>query len=106
MKSPFSFLSRCWSLCGTALVLSAAGLFAQGETPAVDKEFVRTNGNSVRIGNIAVKIDSSLNTEEFKQYMWRVHLVDQILQSGSSNTTERLAEAARALIKDYPKRAN
>lgn len=106
MKSPSCFLSHCCNVCGAALVLSAAALFAQGQTPAMDKDFVRTNGSSVRIGNITVKADSPLNTEESKQYMWRVHLVDQILQSHWSNTTERVVETARALIKDYPEHAN
>ena len=87
-----------------AFGLSSLASFARGETPAMDKDFVRTNDNSVRIGNIALTMDSPLNTEEFKQYMWRVHLVDQIVHSGSSNRTERVMEAARALIKDYPQR--
>ena len=72
----------------------------------MDKAFLKTNGDSVIIGNIAIKANSPLNTEEFKQYMWRVHQLLKIMNSGASNATDQLVAGARALIKDYPDRPN
>ena len=68
--------------------------------------FSKTNGDFVSIGNIAIKTNSSLNTDEFKQYMWRVHLLDQIGNSGLTNATDKLVEGAQMLVKDYPNGAD
>ena len=107
-KSPRHF--GCWLISGGIVVVLVAGdLFARAETnstTAMDKAFLKTNGDLVTIGNIAVKKSSRLNTDEFKQYMWRTHLLDQIADSRSSNATDRLAEGAWALSKDYPNELN
>jgi len=57
-------------------VLAADVLFAQAKTnlvAAMDKDFVKTNGQYVTIGNMMYDTNSPSNTEEFKQYMWRVY---------------------------------
>ena len=72
----------------------------------MDKDFLKTNGDFVKIGGILIKTNSPSNTDEFKQYMWRVHLLDQIMNSGTSNATDELVQGALRLIKDYPKEAN
>lgn len=72
----------------------------------MDKDFVKTNGDSVKIGGIFVKTNSPLNSEYFKQFMWRVDLLVQISNSGSSNATDQLVQGALTLIKDYPNEAN
>ena len=51
-------------------MLAADALFAQAETnlvAAMDKDFVKTNGQYVTIGNMMYDTNSPLNTEEFKQ---------------------------------------
>lgn len=72
----------------------------------MDKDFLKTNGDYVNIGNIAVKTNSPLNTDEFKQYMWRVQQLHRIMNSGASNANDQLVVGARALIRDYPGRPN
>jgi len=90
-------------------VLAADALFAQTKTNLVatmDKDFVKTNGQHATIGNMMHDTNSPLNKEESKQYMWRVHELMKINNSGVSNATDLLVEGAWGLIKDYPDRPN
>lgn len=107
-KSPRNF-GRWFVRSGIFVVLAAGDLFAQTETnsaAAKNNAFLKTNGDSVTIGNIIVKTNSPLNTDEFKQYMLRVDQLLKVMNSGASNATDQVVEGARALIKDYPNRAN
>jgi peroxiredoxin len=107
-KSPRNF-GRWFVHIGIVVVLAAENLFAQAGTnsvPAMDKDFVKTNGEDVTIGNITFKTNSPANTDEFKQFKWREHVLMKIAISGASNATDLLVEGARGLIKDYPDRAN
>jgi peroxiredoxin len=70
------------------------------------KDFIQTNGDDVMIGDIIVKKDSPLNTDYFKQFIWREHQLMQILESASPNATDQFVEGAWRLIKDYPDEAN
>jgi peroxiredoxin len=109
MKTSLRIFSRCFVRIGIFVVLAAGDLFAHAETNsavAMDKNFLKTNGEYVTIGNISVKTNSPLNTDEFKQVMWRDQQLAKIMNSRASNATDQLVEGARALIKDYPKRAN
>lgn len=72
----------------------------------MDKNFVQTNDEFVRIGGIMVKTNSPLNTDEFKQFKWREHQAWVIANSGASNATDLFIEAAWALVRDYPDHAN
>ena len=72
----------------------------------MDKNFVQTNGDYVKIGGMLVKTNSPLNTHEFKQFRWRDQQLMTIMNSGGSNATDELVEGAWALIRDYPQRAN
>ncbi len=75
-------------------------------TTTMDKNFVQTNGEFVRIGGILVKTNSPLNTEAFKQYMRRNQQLRAIANSGTTNATDLSVVGAWTLIRDYPQRAN
>ena len=109
MKTPLCIFSRSFVCFGIFAVLAADVLFAQAKTnlvAAMDKDFVKTNGQYVTIGNMMYDTNSPSNTEEFKQYMWRVYELTKINNSGVSNATDLLVEGAWGLIKDYPDREN
>src|SRR5439155_5981754 len=92
---------------GIFALLAGSVLFVLMEATSLaptSHAFIRTNGNDVIIGNVSIKKSSPLNTDEFKEYMWRVHQVSQVRDSGLSNATDNVVEGARALIKDFPKR--
>ncbi len=72
----------------------------------MDKDFVKTNGEDVTIGNIMVKTNSPLNTDYFKQFKWRENQLMKIANSGASNAMDLVVKGAWALIKDYPNEAN
>ena len=72
----------------------------------MDKNFVQTNGEFVKIGGIMVKTNSPLNTDYFKQLMWREQQLLKIMDSDATNRIDRFVVGARQLIKDYPKEAN
>ena len=89
--------------------LASGRLLAQTATNAVvpmDKDFVKTNGEYVAIGNIMVKTNSPLNTDEFKQFKWRQEQVMKIEMTGATNRTDLFVAAAWKLAKDYPERIN
>jgi peroxiredoxin len=107
-KSPRNFY-RCFVLVGLFVLLAAVSLFAQSGTnsvAAMDRDFVKTNGQYVTIGTMMYDTNSPLNTEEFKQYMWRVDQLHKIMDSHATNSTERFVEGAWKLAKDYPDRIN
>ena len=72
----------------------------------MDTNFVQTNGEYVKIGNIMVKTNSPLNTTEFQQFRWRNQQLLKIMGSEATNRTDLFVEGARQLIKDFPKEAN
>jgi thiol-disulfide isomerase/thioredoxin len=74
--------------------------------PSMKADFVQTNGDEVTSGNIIVKIESPLNTDYFKQLMWRENQLMQILRSGSSDETDQFVEGTWLLIGDYPDEVN
>jgi thiol-disulfide isomerase/thioredoxin len=107
-KSPCNFY-RWFVLAGFIALLAAGSLFAQTGTnsgAAMDKDFVKTNGQYVTIGTMMYDTNSPLNTEEFKQYMWRVNQLHKIMNSHATNSTDQFVEGAWKLAKDYPDRIN
>lgn len=70
------------------------------------KNFVQTNGEYVKIGGISVKTNSPLNTDKFKQFMWRNHELWKIEESHAPDAIDKFIEGAWALAKDYPDEAN
>jgi len=68
--------------------------------------YLKTNGEYVTIGNIMVETNSPLNTDYFKQFMWREDQLMKIANSEATNATDLVVEGAWALIKDFPKEAN
>jgi peroxiredoxin len=109
MKKLLCLFSHCSIPLGILVVLAVGNLFAQSGTNSVapmNKDFVKTNGQYVIIGNMMYDTNSPLNTVEFKQYMWRVYQLMKIGNSGASNATDLLVEGAWGLINDYPHRAN
>lgn len=90
-------------------MLNAGCLFAKAQTNQVlpiKTGFVKTNGEDVTIGNIIVKVGTPLDTDYFKQFQWRQHLLMQLAESDAPNATDQLVEGAWRLIKDYPDEAN
>ncbi len=90
-------------------MLVAGDLFAPAETnsvTAIDKTFLKTNGDTVIIGNIEIKTNSPLNTDKSKEYTRRDDELMKIYSSGVSNATDLFVEGAWGLIKDDPDRAN
>jgi thiol-disulfide isomerase/thioredoxin len=107
-KSPRNF-GHWFVRIGIFVVLAAGDLLAQAETNSVapmDKDFVKTNGQYVTIGNAMFKTNSPLNTDEFKKFMLRRQQLLEVASSGSSNATDQLVEGAWALIEDYPNRTD
>jgi len=107
-KSPRNFYRR-FVLVGFFGLLAVGSLFAQSGTNSVapmDKDFVKTNSQYVTIGTMMYDTNSPLNTEEFKQYMWRVDLLMRLLNSKDTNRTEKFVEGSWKLAKDYPDRIN
>jgi peroxiredoxin len=83
------------------------GTYSQSQTvTTMDPNFVQTNGEFVRIGNILIKTNSPSNTEEFKQFHWKMQQLHKIMNSDATNRIDLFVEGARQLIKDYPKEAN
>jgi peroxiredoxin len=100
---------RWYVLVGFFALMVTDSLFARSGTnsvAAMDNDYVKTNGQYVTIGNIMVETNSPLNTEEFKQYHWRVDQLHKIMNSGATNSTDRLVEGAWTLARDYPNRIN
>jgi peroxiredoxin len=87
-------------------VVLISGCRKKPEVTTMDKAFTRTNGEYVIIGSIMVETNSPLNTDVFKQYMWRVDELYKIKESASPDRKEKFVEGAWALIKDYPDRPN
>jgi thiol-disulfide isomerase/thioredoxin len=90
-------------------VLVAGDLFAQAETnsvAAIRRTFLKTNGDTVIIGNIQIKTNSPLNTDKSKEYTRRDDELMKIYSSGVSNATDLLVEGAWGLIRDDPDRVN
>lgn len=90
-------------------MLVADDFFAQAEmnsVTAIDKTFLKTNGDTVIIGNIQIKTNSPLNTDKSKKYTRRDDELMKIYSSDVSNATDLLVEGAWGLIKDDPDRAN
>jgi peroxiredoxin len=109
VKTCFHQIVHLLAYAGIFVLLAGSGLFAQTETnpiPAMNPGFVKTNGDFVIIGNMMIKTNSPSNTDELKQYRWRVELLNRVMNSSMSNATEQGVEGARALIKDYPTRPN
>ncbi|MDE3100378.1 MAG: TlpA family protein disulfide reductase [Verrucomicrobiota bacterium] len=95
----------------TTLVILLFGLplcgYSQNETsPTMPKNFVQTNGEFVKIGGIMVKTNSPLDTDYFKQLMWRNQRLEKIMNSDATNRIDRFVEGAWQLVRDYPKEAN
>jgi peroxiredoxin len=102
------FINRAM-IVTVVVMLMAFGVSAFGNTngiPPMSPKFLKTNGEFVVIGNLMVKTNSPLNTDSFKQYKWRVYLLDKIMNSDATNRQEKLVEGAWALQKDYPDRPN
>jgi peroxiredoxin len=109
MKNTSGNFNLWFVLGGIFTSLAAGDLSAPAQTnfPAVmPPDYAKTNGEYVTLGNIMVKTNSPMNTDEFKQYHWRCDQLMKINNSGVSNSTDLAVAAARALIKDYPKRPN
>ncbi len=70
------------------------------------KGFLQTNGEFVKVGNIFVKTNSPLNTDEFKQFKWRSDELWKIQNSPAPGALDQFVQGAWALAKDYPNRAN
>lgn len=92
-------------------VLSVMALcsYSQGRdttTPPMSKDFLQTNGEFVKIGGIYVRTNSPLNTDDFKQYKWRVDQALALANSSASNATDLFVDASWALVRDYPQSAN
>ena len=101
----------CHSLVfgGILAMLVAGNLFAQVATNSItpmDKDYVKTNGQYVIIGNIMVETNSPLNTDEFKQFKWRDELLLRLLNSKDTDRMEKFVAGAWELAKDYPDRSN
>ena len=70
------------------------------------KDFVQTNGEYVKIGDIFVKTNSPLNTDKFKQFKWREDELWKVHNSHAPDATDKFVQGAWALAKDYPNEAN
>ena len=75
-------------------------------TAPMPKDYVKTNGQYVVIGNIMVETNSALVTDEFKQFKWRDELLMRIERSDASNRLDLVVEGAWKLARDYPDRIN
>ncbi len=109
MKRSLRIFNNSFVRIGIFVVLVASDVSAQAETnslTAIDKTFLKTNGDTVIIGNYEIKTNSPFNTDKFKQYTWRAHELTKIANSGVSNATDLMVEGAWGLIKDDPDRAN
>jgi peroxiredoxin len=109
MKNLLHIFSRWFVRIGIVVVLAAENLLAQAATnsvPDMDKDYVKTNGQYVTIGNIMVETNSPLNTDEFKQFKWRDELLMKLLNSKDTNRMDKFVEGAWTLAKDYPARLN
>ena len=73
---------------------------------AMPPNYLKTNGENVTIGGIMVKTNSPLNTDYFKQFMWRESQVWKLGSSKATNATDQMVAGAWGLIKDYPKEVN
>jgi thiol-disulfide isomerase/thioredoxin len=107
-KSPRNF-NRWFVLVGFFALLAAGSLFAQSATNSVapmDKDFVKTNGAYIIIGNVMVETNSPGNIAEFIQFKWREELLMRLLNSKDTNRMERFVEGAWQLAEDYPDRPN
>ncbi len=109
MKKSLRIFNHSFVLLGIFVVLVADDFFAQAEmnsVTAIDKTFLKTNGDTVIIGNIQIKTNSPLNTDKSKKYTRRDDELMKIYSSDVSNATDLLVEGAWGLIKDDPDRAN
>ena len=96
-------------ICLITLVFSVVLISAcrrKADVTTKNNAFIKTNGDNVIIGNIAIKTNSPLNTDEFKKYMSRVNELFKIRESGSPDHLEKFVNGVRVLIKDYPDRPN
>ena len=96
-------------LGGFFALLVTGKLFAQSTTnsfPPMPKDYIKTNGQYVAIGNIYIETNSPLNTDEFKEFKWRDELLMRLLNSKATNRMEKFVEGAWGLAKDYPDRIN
>ena len=65
--------------------LAVSTTLAKAETNSmatIGPGFLKTNGEFVTIGDIMVKTNSRLNTEEFKEFHWRDYQLMNIENSG------------------------
>lgn len=99
-----------WLVLGGFFALVVTGnLLAQSATnsfPPMPKDYVKTNGQYVTIGDIMVETNSPLNTEEFKQFKWRDELLMRLLNSKDTNRIEEFVAGSWKLVQDYPTRIN
>jgi peroxiredoxin len=73
----------------------------------MDKDFLQTNGQYVIIDhNIMVETNSPLLTEEFIQFKWREHLLNEIARSKAPDAMDQFVAGSWALAKDYPNHIN
>ena len=85
--------------------LAVSTTLAKAETNSmatIGPGFLKTNGEFVTIGDIMIKTNSPGNTDEFKQYRWRVHQLDKFWNSRATNATDQLVKGAWALARDFP----
>jgi thiol-disulfide isomerase/thioredoxin len=89
----------------TAVHLSAEETFTWAP---MESSFVRTNGDWVQFGKNGplVKTNSPLNTEEFKEFMWREHQLRGLANAGTSNTIDKFVVGSWLLAREYPHRQN
>jgi hypothetical protein len=100
----FAFMKTTFVIFLSALILSSCS--KKQETPPMAKNFVQTNGEYVKIGDISVKTNSPLNTEKFKQFKWRDDELWKIQNSHEPDAMDKFVKGAWALAKDYPDKAN
>jgi peroxiredoxin len=89
--------------------LAAGGLTVRAQSnfsSAMPADYLKTNVGYVTIGNIMVKTNSPLNTEEYKQFKWRGELLRKVMMSNTTNRIDEYVEGAWALAKDFPDRIN
>ncbi|HEY5232367.1 MAG TPA: TlpA disulfide reductase family protein [Verrucomicrobiae bacterium] len=98
-------------ICLIVLIFSVVLISACRKKPEINfttrnGAFIQTNSAYVIIGNIAIKTNSPLNTDEFKKFMLRENALEKIENSSSPDHIEKFVDGAWALAKDYPNRPN
>jgi hypothetical protein len=96
-------------ICLIALTFSVvliSGCRRKADVTTTSDAFIKTNGENVIIGNIMIKTNSPLNTDEFKRFKVQQNELYKIEESDSPDHMEKFVEGAWTLAKDYPNRPN